>query len=95
MGLPRPETNVRMVLDGEIIEVDFLWPEQRLVVETDGGGTHETPVAFQRDRHRDQFLIASGYRVMRATWDQMQHDLEGLVDRISRALRDSSTSVVP
>jgi hypothetical protein len=95
MGLPRPETNVRMVLDGEIIEVDFLWPEQRLVVETDGGGTHETPVAFQRDRHRDQLLIASGYRVMRATWDQMQHDLEGLVDRISRALRDSSTSVVP
>ncbi|HEX5527011.1 MAG TPA: DUF559 domain-containing protein [Solirubrobacterales bacterium] len=86
-GLPRPETNVRIVLDGEVIEVDFLWAEQRLVVETDGGGTHETPVAFQRDRHRDQLLVAAGYRVMRATWDQVQQDLEGVVDRISRALK--------
>lgn len=67
MGLPRPETNVRMVLEGDVLEVDFLWEKQRLVVETDGGGTHETPVAFQRDRHRDQLLVAAGYRVMRVT----------------------------
>lgn len=87
MGLPRPETNVRMVLEGEVLEVDFLWERQRLVVETDGGGTHETPVAFQRDRHRDQLLVAAGFRVMRATWKQMDNDLEGVVARISRALK--------
>ncbi|MGN6255643.1 MAG: DUF559 domain-containing protein [Solirubrobacterales bacterium] len=87
MGLPRPETNARMLLEGEALEVDFLWEEQRLVVETDGGGTHETPVAFQRDRHRDQLLVAAGYRVMRVTWKQMHGDLEGVVARISRALK--------
>jgi uncharacterized protein DUF559 len=75
-GLPRPDCNVRMVLDGEVLEVDFLWSAQRLVVETDGGGTHENPVAFQRDRHRDQLLVAAGFRVMRATWDQMQKDFQ-------------------
>lgn len=87
MGLPRPETNVTMVIEGEVLEVDFLWEKQRLVVETDGGGTHETPVAFQQDRHRDQLLVADGYRVMRATWKQMHSDLEGVVGRISRALK--------
>lgn len=87
MGLPRPETNVRMVLEGEVLEVDFLWAAQRLVVETDGGGTHETPIAFQRDRHRDQLLVAAGYRVMRVTWKQMHSDPEGVVTRISRALK--------
>lgn len=87
MGLPRPETNVRMLLEGEVLEVDFLWAEQRLVVETDGGGTHETPVAFQHDRHRDQLLVAAGYRVMRITWKQMHGDPEGVVARISQALK--------
>ena len=86
-GLPRPETNVRMLIENEVLEVDFLWEGKRLVVETDGGGTHETPVAFQRDRHRDQLLVASGYRVMRATWNQIHGDLEGVVARINRALR--------
>ena len=89
MGLPRPETNVRMLIEGEVLEVDFLWEGKRLVVETDGGGTHETPVAFQRDRHRDQLLVASGYRVMRATWDQIHGDLEGVVGRISLFLKGS------
>ncbi len=88
MGLPHPETNVRMVLEGEVLEVDFLWEGQRLVVETDGGGTHETPVAFQQDRHRDQLLVAAGYRVMRVTWKQMHSDPEGVVARIGCALKD-------
>jgi very-short-patch-repair endonuclease len=87
IGLLRPETNVRMVLEGEVLEVDFLWEKQRLVVETDGGGTHETPAAFQQDRHRDQLLVAAGYRVMRVTWKQMHSNLEGVVSRISRALK--------
>lgn len=87
MGLPRPECNVRVLIEGQVLEVDFLWEERRLVVEIDGGGTHETPVAFQRDRHRDQLLVASGYRVMRATWKQMHQDLDGVVARISLALK--------
>ena len=48
-------------------EVDFFWPEQRLIVETDGRGTHLTPAAFERDRARDARLLALGYRVLRFT----------------------------
>ena len=53
-GLALPRTNQTLCLDGVQIEVDFLWTEQRLVVETDGGASHATVTAFHRDRWRDQ-----------------------------------------
>ena len=85
-GLPRPTCNKTLEVDGERLMVDFLWEQQRVVVETDGAGTHETPVAFQRDRFRDQVLVAAGYRVSRATWDQMHDELDAVVQRIARTL---------
>ena len=86
LGLPRPRCNVPLSLDGERLVVDFLWEQQRLVVETDGRETHATPVAFQGDRRRDQVLLAGGYRVARVTWDQVHRELEGVVARVARAL---------
>jgi hypothetical protein len=87
IGLPRPACNKTLQLGGERLMVDFLWAGQRVVVETDGRETHATPVAFQRDRRRDQLLVAAGYRVARATWDQMQKELDAVVERIAEALR--------
>ncbi len=86
MGLPRPICNRTLRIDGHRLMVDFLWEEQRLVVETDGEQTHGTPVAFQRDRQRDQILVAAGYRVTRATWTQIHRERDAVVTRISRAL---------
>ena len=51
--------------------MDFLWPEQRLVVEADGFGYHGTREAFERDRARDADLQARGYRVLRVTHRQL------------------------
>ncbi|MGV1049090.1 MAG: DUF559 domain-containing protein [Solirubrobacterales bacterium] len=90
MGLPRPACNTILQLGGEHLMVDFLWQERRLVVETDGRQTHATPVAFQRDRRRDQILVAAGYRVARATWDQIHGELEAVVARIGSALESST-----
>lgn len=83
----RPECNVLLQVDGERFLVDFFWKKQRVVVETDGRETHETPDAFQSDRRRDQFLASAGYRVLRITWDQIQHEREAVLGRISRALK--------
>ena len=91
MGLPRPACNKTLQLGGERLMVDFLWEEQRVVVETDGAQTHGTPVAFQRDRRRDQILVAAGYRVARATWDQMRHELDSVVSRIRLALTPANS----
>jgi hypothetical protein len=85
-GLPRPQSNVVLQIDGNHLEVDLLWDEQRLVVETDGQETHRTPVAFHRDRWRDQVLTAAGYRTARVTWDQMEDEPAETLARIQRML---------
>ena len=86
MGLRRPACNQSLAFGDDRLMVDFLWQEHRLVVETDGRETHATPVAFQRDRRRDQILVAAGYRVARATWDQIHDECDDVVARIARAL---------
>ncbi|HZO06620.1 MAG TPA: type IV toxin-antitoxin system AbiEi family antitoxin [Solirubrobacterales bacterium] len=50
VGLSLPRTKIW--LNG--FEVDFFWPELRLVVETDGLRYHRTPSAQARDLKRDQ-----------------------------------------
>jgi hypothetical protein len=84
-GLPRPVCNRPLRIEGEIVIPDFLWPEHRFVVECDGRGTHETPIAFQRDRRRDQLLLGEGFRVARITWEQIRST------RSSRASPELST----
>ncbi len=48
-GIPKP------ICQAEIgpYTVDFLWPAQFLIVETDGHATHGTRTAFEEDRARD------------------------------------------
>ena len=80
--LPRPRTNAPL---GRY-EVDFLWPDQRLVVEVDGFAFHSTRAAFERDRLRDAELQAAGYRVIRVTWRQIAYEPQALIARLAAAL---------
>jgi hypothetical protein len=59
-----PEPLVNTACEGE--EVDFLWPDRRLVVEVDGPG-HLRPAARRNDARRDDKLRAAGYAVLRFT----------------------------
>jgi hypothetical protein len=67
-GLPRPRVNQRVV--GRM--VDFVFPEARLVVETDSWRYHRTRRAFENDRARDALPARAGYRTLRFT----DHHLE-------------------
>ncbi|HEY6144761.1 MAG TPA: hypothetical protein VIV13_00695 [Solirubrobacterales bacterium] len=49
-GMPRPDCNAPIHVDGQRFLADFLWEGARVIVETDGRETHETPPAFQGDR---------------------------------------------
>jgi hypothetical protein len=69
-GIPRPLVNA--VVAG--YEVDFCWPEQRLIVETDGYEHHGTRAAFERDRAKDAQLTARGWRVIRFTETQVRRE---------------------
>jgi very-short-patch-repair endonuclease len=61
--LPTPAVGARI----EGLEVDFAWPDARLVVETDGLAAHRTRRAMERDRVRDRRLLLAGYRTVRLT----------------------------
>jgi hypothetical protein len=82
-GLPPPRVNA--VVDG--LEVDFSWPEQRLVVETDGHRHHGTRAAFERDRERDARLTALGWRVVRLTHRRVAEHREEVAELLERLLQ--------
>ena len=77
VGLPKPETNVWITLEGGAVRVDFLWRAERLIVETDGWASHGTRRAFETDRRRDRRLQLAGWQVVRFTWrDLLEHPSE-------------------
>lgn len=81
-GLSRPSTNV--IVAG--FEVDFLWQEQRLIVEVDGREYHGGDHSFEGDRTRDGVLMAAGFRTMRVTWRQIANEPQALTARVAQAL---------
>jgi len=93
-GLPRPAVNEWIAVAGEEIQVDFVWFKQRVIVETDGFGTHGTRQAFQRDRRRDQLLSLAGWRVVRFTWDEVTKE-PGYVTGVVRELLASHAKSRP
>ena len=68
---------------GEFVaRVDFCFPEGELIVEADGFRWHSGRRAWQRDRERRNQLTAMGWRVIRATWDDLTRHPEELIERI-------------
>ena len=80
--LPAPAVNAQLLG----MEVDLLWPRERLVVEFDGFGYHSSRRSFERDRLRDQRLVAAGYRVIRVTARQLDRTPEAVLARVAAAL---------
>lgn len=76
--LPTPEVNVD--LGG--LEVDFLWRQQRLVVETDGFRFHRGNDAFEEDRRRSLRLRALGLEVVRLSYRQVTEDALEVADTL-------------
>jgi very-short-patch-repair endonuclease len=72
---------------GDAPRVDFLWPDDRLVVEVDGWAAHRTKVAFQRDRSTTNRLQLAGYTVLRFTWEDLTRRPTMVAAQIRRALR--------
>lgn len=71
---------------GHVYHPDLLFEAARLVVEFDGFAVHGTREAFESDRIRQNHLVLAGYRVLRYTWQRLQHDPQGIVDEICAAL---------
>jgi very-short-patch-repair endonuclease len=82
-GLPQPRTNQRVAG----CEVDFLWPQHRVVLEVDTITFHGHARAFEWDRRKTLLLEAAGYHVIRVTRRQLEEDTFWVVAQIARALQ--------
>lgn len=90
-GLPQPLTQHKI----GPYRVDFLWPEHKLVVETDGWAGHGHRAAFESDRARDADLQAQGFRVLRFTGRQVLHETLLVVVRIAQCTPHHALATPP
>lgn len=90
-GLPVPVQQATVRVDGRFVaRVDFLWPAARLIVEVDGLGKYREPGELQREKARQNALVAAGYTVLRFTWFDIHHRADAVVRQIRAALRASA-----
>ena len=83
-GLPRPLVNTST----EGMEVDFCWPDARLIVEADGWGVHRTHAAFKRDRRRSATLSMRGWTVTRFSDDDIVRDRAYVASTLTTLIRN-------
>lgn len=76
--LPRPEVNVEL----GTYTPDFLWREDRLIVETDSYLYHRGEQAFKDDHARDLELRRRGFEVIRLSEEQINEE----PDRVAAVL---------
>jgi predicted transcriptional regulator of viral defense system len=90
-GLPEPERQVWFNFDGEDpFRVDFVWRQERIVLEADSRRFHLTTQAFETDRRRDQLLVKAGWRVIRVTWRQLEQRPHEVVELVLALVRQAA-----
>jgi very-short-patch-repair endonuclease len=101
------ETNGRFRLNATLpipfygfgtLEVDLLCADARIAIELDGGQHLADPVAYRRDRRKDQLLQENGYFVMRFLAEDIGKELDAVLDAIVRVLarhRHSTSKAEP
>jgi very-short-patch-repair endonuclease len=80
--LAQPLSNAKVVG----CEVDFLWRDEKLVVEFDSWQFHGHRRAFESDRRKDVILAGAGYQVLRFTWRQLETEPLVVIAAIAQAL---------
>jgi very-short-patch-repair endonuclease len=69
-----------------IARVDAAYPDRKIAIEVDGFRWHSSPDAFQRDRTRQNRLVALGWTVLRFTWDDVASRPDMVVQTIREAV---------
>ena len=98
-----PETRGRFQLNADLpipfdgfgrMEIDLLCADSRVVVEIDGGQHLADPVAYRRDRRKDQLLQENGYLVLRYLAEDLARELDSVLDGILRSLSARRAALV-
>jgi very-short-patch-repair endonuclease len=87
-NLPKPTANHEIAGRRR----DFAWPDQRLVVETDGYRYHASRTAKRRDNRRDRRLTALGWRTARFTYEEVAFEPGVVGAEVAQLLRNTRTA---
>jgi hypothetical protein len=82
-GLPEPQTNTTPF--GR--ESDMLFPDEKVIVEIDHWGTHNSHHSFESDRDRDTTAAEHGYLTIRITTTRLDHHPDHEAARLHRILQ--------
>jgi len=82
--------------DQSRLEVDLLCADERVAIELDGAQHLADPVAYRRDRRKDQLLQENDYLILRFLAEDVGKELDLVLDAILRVLsrRSRSSSAV-
>jgi very-short-patch-repair endonuclease len=95
-GRFRLNVSLPMAFDGlGRLEVDLLCADTRVAVELDGAQHLADPVAYRRDRRKDQVLQENGYLVLRFLAEDVGRELDVVLDGILRALSHRQLTAPP
>ena len=81
-----PELQVGIYDGAFVARVDFLFRDERLVVETDGFAYHRDAASFQADRRRHNALLYAGFRVVRFSWSDVLNRPDYVIATVKRLL---------
>ncbi len=96
-GVPMPRVNewIALPIAPGGLEVDFSWPDRRLIVEIDEPLTHDTHRARRNDPARDRALTAAGWRPMRFPDHELELRPAGVAAEVLAAIDVSGAPLYP
>jgi very-short-patch-repair endonuclease len=95
-GLPQPEVNWPLIINGQRRLLDVAWPAPKIVLEFDGYLPHvETRTVFDDDRARQNDLVDDDWKVFRVTSTMLRASLARQFEAVKRALLASESHTSP
>jgi hypothetical protein len=85
-GLPQPEFEHRVVVDGHEYYLDLAWPSRMVAVECNDAGSHDTPKAFRRDPMKRNRCERAGWIYLEFTWWDMVENPAEVLALVASAL---------
>jgi very-short-patch-repair endonuclease len=86
-GVSGWQWNYQVTLAGGAVAIlDAALPRLRIAVEIDGRAYHVDPDRFQRDRTKQNALVAAGWTVLRFTWSDLTRRPDYVIETIRRAV---------
>ncbi|HEX2196196.1 MAG TPA: DUF559 domain-containing protein, partial [Actinomycetota bacterium] len=90
-GLPRPESQYRVVRGGRVVaRLDFAYPDEMVAIEADGYRWHGDVARWQADLARRNELARLGWTVLHFTWHDVTKRRENVLATVRAALEPRS-----